>query len=98
MPAKDGKDELHLLNVGKEVPIVDCQVRSYLSGALTLREGGHRLHVLVWEGGLEWGGGGGGGGEREGALHVVTIHGVFSLPSLPPLSRCVSVAPERVGH
>ena len=47
MPAKDLIDELHLLNVREEVPVVHRQVGCNLTRAILLGEGDYRLLVLV---------------------------------------------------
>ena len=45
-------DILHLLYVGKQVPVVHCQVDGYVSGALPLWEWGGGFLVLVLQRGL----------------------------------------------
>ena len=47
MAAKQLVDELHLLDVGEEVPVVECQVCGYLSAAVFLGERCGWLLVLV---------------------------------------------------
>ena len=47
VPAKDLMDELHLLDIREEVPVVHCQVGSNLTRAIPLRKEDYGLLVLV---------------------------------------------------
>ena len=52
VPAKDLVDELHLLDVGEQVPVVNGKVSGNLTRAVSLWKGGHWFLVLVREWGL----------------------------------------------
>ena len=50
--AKDLVDELHLLDVGEQVPVINGKVSGNLTRAVSLWKRGHWLLVLVREWGL----------------------------------------------